>query len=420
MPEAIAVNRTPQDPFSFEDPLFGGVDTVRRVEDLPVGGEDDWVDPGFTAAHKTRSNSRFLDDLTSLAGEVDSDELADARAILDREATAIAPVSAPAPVIVAAPVVAPVVVDEPEVIEYEDGSSVSIEKTAKGWTATLNSNDGSGIERFHGHNKNDMWKNLAAGKLNANKKIRSLTRQIKLGTSPENGQPAPAAPAPVPARQLSADEVFEIKTQLTNNPDLAMEKWFQKRAGMTLEQLISLAQKGGEADENLRQEREARAFAADYPEYYPTDNNFNDLVNYLRKHKNLNNDVKQFNATNLGIAFEALSTDGLLETEQEEVVQVPQPAVVVPATPVVATPAPAPEPTPAAPPVPPPVFDPRIVGRRTGPRAGFGIPASTATADTTVSDQPLPDEELDDLSNEAISELFNGVRKLRARQSPRR
>lgn len=400
--EAIAVNRTPSDPFSFEDPLFGGVDTTRRREDVPL--EDEWYDPGFVTQSRP-NKSRLLNDLATLAGEEDSD-LLDARSILDAEAAAVTPVPTPVPVV--AQVVAPVVIaDEPETIEYEDGSSVTIEKSAKGWSATLDPNNGSGVEIFRGKSKDEMWKNLAAGKLNANKKIRDLNRQIKLGI-PETVQPTPVAAV---SHQLTADEVFEIKTQLNNNPDLAFEKWFQKRTGMTIEQLVAMADKGKQADEKLNVETEARGFRIDYPEYYPTDENLQALDDYLVKHK------KEWTRQNLGVAFEELSEAGLLDVAPRT--RTPQPVVVTPPAPVAATPVAEVVPTPAAP-VIPPVPDPRIVARRTGPRAGFGIPASTATADTTVSDQPLPDEELDDLSNEQISDLFAGVRRLRAQQSSRR
>jgi hypothetical protein len=399
MSEPLAVNRTPVDPFSFEDPRFAGVDTAVRREDLPVADDDGWEDPGFQATQRVPASNQFFKDLSDIA-----DETPEVQEVLDAEVLAATP---PPP----APAVATVVVpDQPEVIEYDDGSSVTIEKTAKGWSATLDSNTSSGVEIFRGKTKDEMWRNLAAGKINATRKINSLNRQIKLG-QPEVSQTQPAAPK---VRELTADEVFELKTQLQNNPDLAFQSWFQKKTGKTVEQLTTLAEKGEEANENLRQEYEAKSFRAEYPEYFNTDENYQSLLAWLRKHKNLDKDILQFNAKNLGEAFEDLSSDGLLD-EAPKVAPVRRASAPQP-TPVAATPVPDVVPAPAPAPAP----DPRIVGttkRRV--RGNFGIPQSAITNAQPVAETAPTDEELDNLSNDEINQLFSGVRRLRA-QSARR
>lgn len=389
----------------FLDDAFAPLDTARRIDDLPeTGPNNDWVDPGFEAARQVNTRN-FMQDLGAIA-----EETPEIREVLDREIAAAAPAvpvppKPPAPV---APVVQPVV-EQPEVIDYEDGSSVVIEKTPRGWVATLDSNTGAGREVFKGQTKDELLRNVLAGKLNASKKINKLNRQLKLG---ELDTPAEPVKPAVRTSELTADEVFEIKTQLTQNPDLALATWFQKKTGMSVEKLMNLAKQGEEANEKLRVEAEARQFRSEYPEYYPTDENLETLCKYLEKEK------LDWNSKNLGIAFEELTEDGLLEVAPKPVSRrVVQPPVAQP-TPTEATPSVETAPTPVAATPAPPANDPRIVGTRRQLR-GSGIRQSDVTSSQPVPDTPPTDEELDNLSNEEINQLFAGVRRLRA-QSARR
>jgi hypothetical protein len=406
--EPVRANTTPTDPFSFEDPRFAGVDNAHHKDDLPELPDDGWADPGFEAIRNATSR-KFVEDLGAIA---DTDP--DSQAILDAEAAeaiaaAVPPVVAP---VVTAPVVVPAPVpEEPEVIEFENGGSATIEKTAKGWSVSIDSNTGGGVEVFHGKTKDEMYRQVLSSKVHLNRKLRDVNRQLKLGR-PETVQPATPAPK---THELTADETFELKTQLQNNPDLALQTWFQKKTGKTVEQLLALAQKGEAADEKLRIEQEARTFRSEYLEYYPTDENLHALDDYLAKN-NL-----EWNAKNLGTAFEELSEAGLLDIAPKTVAPkpAPAPAPVVQATPVAATPAPAPAPPAAPAPAAPPPTDPRIAGVRRRSRAGLGIRENETTSTPIVDDKPPSDEELDNLSNDEINQLFAGVRRLRA-QSARR
>src|ERR1017187_4912869 len=110
-----------------------------------------------------------------------------------------------------APVVPAVVVpaeDASETFTYPDGSSLSVEKTKKGWAAALNANvAGVNPEVFYGATKNEMWQNVAAGKINATKKTREQNLKIKL----EAATVAPEAvvqPVAQPAtHELTADQI---------------------------------------------------------------------------------------------------------------------------------------------------------------------------------------------------------------------
>lgn len=319
---------------------------------------------------------------------------------------------------------------EPVVIENQDGSTVTIEKTSKGWKATLDSGAGK-PEVFFGATKDEMWQNVAVGKMNATRKIRELNRKVKLGSG--NTTPAPAAPAETPAakpRELSADEVFEIKTQLESNPDLAMATWFQKKTGLSVNQLVQLAQnandkaaKGEDAKLELECEAVAKDFMGTHSDYYPTDENFASVVLWLAKYKlrrpvtpetlqsqeganKVMNDLMRggyWTVDNLTEAFEDLTEDGLLESAPapEEVVEeeTTPPAPAKPAT---------------------PRGDGRIIRTITRPRAGAGIRATETTrVNPPAAEAPPSAEELENLSDDEIANLMRGVRQTKLRTAPR-
>lgn len=331
-----------------------------------------------------------------------------------REEGVVPPAAPPNPAPPAPPAATP---DVPVVVQLTDGSTVTYVKGKKGWEATLQA-AGEGIrpEVFFGATKEELMHNVMVAKLNATQKIRSLNRKIKLG-DPESGHapaPVPATPAPK-LRTLSADEVFEIKTQLSSDPDLAMQTWFQKKTGLTVEQLVQLAQQGADARNELDLEAVAKEFVAETPEYYATGKNYGTLIARLAKSKlGITLTKENFEATcsliaqrgfwtvaHLQEAFEDLSEAGLLETAPPEEPE----AVVPPAEP------PAP-PAPAATPTPEPT---RIVRETRRPRAGLGIRAAETTAGgpAAPANQPPSAEALDNESDEAINALMAGVRQAR-------
>jgi hypothetical protein len=311
--------------------------------------------------------------------------------------------------------------NQPRVYEYEDGASVTIEKGSRGWKATLDSNTGAPAEIFYGGTKEELLTNLAAGKMNATRKIRQLNKQMKL----ENvSTPAPAAPAPIIAegRVLTADEIFQIKAELTTNPDSALSKWFLARTGMSLEDLVRLAKVGKSASDELSAEAVSKAFLGSHEDYIPYENNFKAIVMWLAKYKlqqALNGrdpsemvevlfNAGKWTVENLDAAYEDLKADGLLDLKVE-----PPPAD--PVEPVPAEPAP----PKAAEPVPPPAEPPtpatgRIVREIRRPRAGLGIRQSATTAGPSPDPvKPPSAEELDALSDDAIEQLLRGVRQTR-------
>lgn len=350
------------------------------------------------------------------------------QAFLAANAEVPAPEPAPAPVAAPTPEPAPAPpVDKgPEVTRYEDGSTMAIEKTSKGWKVTLDPNvAGMNPEVFYGDTKEGLFQNMALGKINATKQLRKIKREARLG-SPDSGQPparAPETPAPA-SRILTADEIFEVKNQLESDPDLALQTWFQKKYSMSFDDLVRLARQADQtatrAMNELDTEGVARAFTEEYPEYLNAPENYHALLGYLSKQHlgrvmgsnqtdfdAVMNDLVQrgvWTVKNLGDAFETLSEDGLLISAPET-----RPTVQPAAEP---TPAPpAPEPTPAA----PAPTNPRIATVRTRPRAGLGIqPTETTPVGPRLTPKPLSDEDLNDMSDEQIDAAFANVRRAAA------
>ena len=335
----------------------------------------------------------------------------------DEQESVVEPVAAP--VAVAPPAVPAVqpAADQPEVIRNEDGSSLEIVHTNRGWKAVINSGTGAQPEVFYGATKDEMWHNIARGKANATKQIRELTKKIKLGADAPAAPPAPAAPAVANIRDLTAEEAFDIKTQLDANPDLALKTWFQKATGLSLEQLVGLAKKGSEANLELEAENVAKTFIQQTPDYWPdpAGKNFFAMVAWLAKQK-LHTTVtaENFNSLYNGIingghwtvrnlteAFHDLSESGLLEVAQDEVEEETQPQ----AEPVA--------PAPATPPATPAPANGRIGRTARQPRAGLGTRPSATQSVRVETDNPPAAEDLDNLSDTAIKELFDGVRKQR-------
>jgi hypothetical protein len=361
-------------PDPFADDLFGGIDTR---ED---GGS-------------------FEDELQKIADE-------------GSEVDASA---APAPV---EPVKPAPKVDEPQIYQYDDGSSVTIEHGTKGWKATLESNTGAKPEVFYGSTKDELLLNLAAGKMNATQKIRELNKRTKLGIDGSGDPVAPVAPAPAPqSGNLTADDIFALKTKLQDDPDAAFEEYFLKKTGLTIGQLAQLAKTGKAASDELSAEAISKEFLSRHPDYVPYEDNFKSLIAWLCKHKlgqSLNGrdpnalvevlyNAGKFTGENLDEAYDDLVDDGLLDLQVEEPVVPAEP--VAPAAPVA-----------VAPVAPVPPANDRIVREFRRPRAGLGIRTREtigsipAVEDATKS--PSADE-LDNLSDAELGALLQGVRKQR-------
>lgn len=370
--------------------------------------KDPWIDNDFGGVDFSRHREDLLDDLAAIANEDPAAYPGLSPEVIE---TPPEPVVAPVATPVQEPAAPGAEADEPQVIENADGSSIRIEKSSKGWKGVLDSGTGAPVEVFYGKTKTEMFTNIAVGKMNATKKIRSMTREMKLGNGKEQPARTPAQPNTPAVTALTADDIFEIKTELQSNPDLALDKWFQKKTGMDVATLVKLAKQGQSAKTDLDLETVARAFVSHNPGYYNHDSNYEALVAYLAKNKigitltKENQDEVfrklvqegEWTVENLEEAYVELQESGLLVQRPRQPEQ-PEPT---PATPPV---------QPQAPPAPQPAPE-RIVRQETRPRAGLGIRTSETTPTRVLEPTPPSAEDLDSLSDEEIAKLLNATRQ---------
>lgn len=305
----------------------------------------------------------------------------------------------------------------PELIENTDGTFIQIEKSSKGWKATLDSSAiGGRKEVFYGKTKTEMFNNIAVGKMNATKELNKLNRRIKLGEGDDTPPIVVQQMEKITGRRLTADESTEIKLLLETDPDKGLDTWFQKRTGTTVDQLVQQAQEGKQASNELYMEGVHKQFlGAVGSDYYPDPGyvNYSSLLAYLAKNKlrrkltttnqteiiNLLLENGQYTSSNLEEAFAELSEDGLL-------LKAPTAPRVTPATPVV--------------PVEPAPQD-RIVRQETRPRAGLGIRPSEVTPVRGPAPTPPSAEDINDLSDEELANLYKAtVRAAQSERYPRR
>lgn len=301
----------------------------------------------------------------------------------------------------------------PETIEIPGEGTVTLRKTSKGWEAELRNLSGGQPQVYKGSNKNELLANALKAQLNATKKIRDLNRENRSLKQTPTPPPQPAPTATPSVRALSADEIVDIKLKLETNPDLAFEELFQKKTGLSFEQLAQIAQdarEGKQAKLELLTEQVGKAFVEANPDYYPTPQNFEKIIKYLAKYKLGYGHVRDeqavqvmhelaakgfYTVESLEEAFEELSEDGSLQTKPAP----PQPQ---------APPEPASRTT---------TTGERIVRQETRPRASFGLrtsgnplpPASNELSAEETRKRFLADAE--NMSDEQIASLMISVRK---------
>jgi len=137
----------------------------------------------------------------------------------------------------------------PEVINLEDGGTVTIEKTSKGWKAILDSGiSGVPQENFYGNTWRQLLANLAKGKLEASKAIKKLKKEKLLG-----GDDPVQTPTATPQRILTAsvptaDDIYSIKNKIGENPVEAIDEYFSKRFGVSPEEFAEKLKSADKAD----------------------------------------------------------------------------------------------------------------------------------------------------------------------------
>lgn len=139
--------------------------------------------------------------------------------------------------------------DGPEVIEIDGGGTILVEKTSRGWKATLESGERNiGTENFYGENMLKLVANLAKGKLEASRTIRRLKKDKMLGSDEPSSPVAPPAPRNLAqVTVLTGDDIYAIKNAIADNPAEAFDIWVEKRFGLKPEEFAEALKSAPEA-----------------------------------------------------------------------------------------------------------------------------------------------------------------------------
>lgn len=300
--------------------------------------------------------------------------------------------------------------DAPETMELEDGTNLTLEKEKGQWKGTVSTTGAGNPQVYWGKTKNELVFSILKAQANATKKIREQNAKLKFSSAPAKPM-IPQTPQPTSVRELTAEEVFEYNTMNQTNPAAAFNFLMMKTRGLTIDQVLELAQQGSSKADQVSNQLSAEAvnktFLTNNPDYYPDPewSNFSLLVKWLAKFK-LGESIKrgeeetvfnkllstgQYTVENLEEAFQDLSTDGLLLTAPKPPKTLPQAES------------------------PAPRSDSRIVKTETRPRAALGIQRTDVTPVKSPENPTAPSaEDFESMTDEEISVLLKQVQRHRA------
>lgn len=356
-------------------------------------GKDPWEDDQFAPLDLRTGPEHFATQLAEIANS-------DPVNFPSPEAEPVVP--APPPPAPAAPTYA-----APDEISMEDGSTVTTWEDAEGWHASVDPKNGKTVQVFHGRTERELLKQLAIAQANATKKINQQEKQIKLVRKLD--EPTPAASS----GQVTADQMFEVNTIAKTDLVGAFNKLLQYTTGnpgITFQEFVNWMVSAQNHEKALKVGAE---FRNRNPRYFVSQRNEDTMLDYLRTNK------LDFTVKNLEQAFGDLSEAGLLDEAPK-----PQPVATVPPQP---TPAPVSTvaPAPAAPVVPtvvPTPVNPRIERPAGRANATFGLRESETTTirpPSTTANVPSA-EEMENMTDAEIAQLFAGAVRAKAQQSARR
>lgn len=299
--------------------------------------------------------------------------------------------------------------EKTETREGKHGGQITLEKTSRGWRATLDSLDSKiATENFYAANKDDLIFSVLDAKLEASKAIHRLKKEKLLGGD-DRAQPItpPVIQTPISAATaLTADDVMEIRNKMADNPGEAFDIYLKKRFGTDPEAFAAAIKTADEAKSLVTAqtvkadvEEVNQEFIRDNPDFakdYATPENVHKLVARLAK-AHLNKRIKD-SAPQVVIdnAIYDLYKSGYwtaenLETAKEELIDIGE---LQKSTPVSEVPPPPPQQ--AAPKGPSEPAAPRIA-TQTGQPVGLGLPARSSSPSAVADPKPLTDVDLEKL-----------------------
>ncbi len=311
---------------------------------------------------------------------------------------------------------APVQDEGPEVIELEGGGTVTVEKTSKGWKGVLDSQEsGVPLENFYGATWRQLLANVCKGKLQASKAIRRLKKEKLLEVQETRTPEVPSAPKRTPkVTPLTADDMAEVQNLMGDNAVSGLDTYFQKRFGMSLEEVAESLKSAGDAKTIVEMQNVQRDVGEvnqdfirenpDYAENYLSDENARLLIQRLAKvylHKSVSKDLKHsvdnvifelyekgfWTAENLETAKDELIESGLLE-----LTVTPRPTPKPKREPVAVIDSPSESPAPR-------------IAASPGQTVGLGLPARNSTPTVVPDEKPLTDVDLQSLPLEDLRKI---------------
>jgi len=313
--------------------------------------------------------------------------------------------------------------ESPEVLEVEGGGTLTLEKTNKGWKATLDSGEPSAVpENFYGANLKKLAANMAKAKLNATKAIQKLKKERLLGgdepTTPVNIPARPGAPS-INVNQLSADDIYAIKQKFTEErPDEAFDLWLAKKYGVSPDDFADALKDAKEAKKIVEAQRVKGEIDEVNTEFVKTNPDWNE--NYGNVSSNLRMLIGRMAKAHLNkkitdktpqpvvdtTIYELFSggfwTVENLETAKEELIDS---GLLEKSTPIAATPNLPPQPA-AQPQQSPSAPEQGIQGKPgSNAGAGFGLPVRGTSAPAQPDNTPPSDVDLYNLPLDQLRKL---------------
>ena len=324
---------------------------------------------------------------------------------------------APVPVQEAAPV-EPEPGVGPEVRQGKRGGTVTLEKTSRGWRATIDPQISNlAPENFYAPNKDELVFSICEAKMDSNKAIHKLKKEKLLGG--EDSSPAPVLPVKNVAKisTLSADDAWEIKNKLNSeNPAEGFDAWVKKRFGLDPEEFAEALKAAPEARKIAEAQKvkgdidevnaEFIGNNPDYAEHYSSSDNAKVLVVRMAKahlNRKLNKSTPQstIDDTIFELYNKGFWTPENLETAKEELIDS---GLLERSTPIRQVSEPNP-PQPVAPTRGPSVPEAPRIAAKTGQPVGLGISAKTSSAAVVPEDKPLADVDLQSMPLDKLRAL---------------
>jgi hypothetical protein len=169
-------------------------------------------------------------------------------------------------------------------------------------TRTVDLGDGSGKQVFTANSAEELLDVMTTAQENATKKIREQAFELKRG---ERAKPDRTPARTFAKKDLTADELFAIATELPTNPAAAIDKIFKAQTSLTTAEIGSfiadfvVAQQIATADTKFLMNHQ--------DDYIPNATNANRITKFLTDEK------LAHTAENLEYAFQELTESELLE-----------------------------------------------------------------------------------------------------------